>query len=281
MYEHLNLIGVMQGRLLPKFRGQYQAHPLGYWEDEFYIAQRLGLNCIEFILDYYKSFENPLLSIEGVKLINSVVNKTGVRVETVCADYFMTAPLHSKNKIVANHSIKVMKRLVSMCSKLDVSSIVLPCVDESSLKSTDDIDRFLRAIDNIIDDFENNDIFLSLETDLAPKPFLNLLDKINSKKVAVNYDIGNSAALGFNPLEEISAYGSKISDVHIKDRMLGGGPVILGQGSADFETSIKKLSEINYSGPYIMQAYRDNEGLSIFKKQLEWFLVKREKINAC
>ena len=44
-----NKIGVMQGRLLPKYHGRYQAHPVGYWQDEFKIASQLELDCIEFI----------------------------------------------------------------------------------------------------------------------------------------------------------------------------------------------------------------------------------------
>ena len=46
------MIGVMQGRLLPKYQGRYQAHPVGYWKDEFNIASTIGLSFIEFILDY-------------------------------------------------------------------------------------------------------------------------------------------------------------------------------------------------------------------------------------
>ena len=41
----------MQGRLLPKYQGRYQAHPKDYWRDEFKIASSIGLDCIEFILD--------------------------------------------------------------------------------------------------------------------------------------------------------------------------------------------------------------------------------------
>ena len=36
-----NKIGVMQGRLLPKYHGRYQAHPVDYWQEEFEIARRL------------------------------------------------------------------------------------------------------------------------------------------------------------------------------------------------------------------------------------------------
>ena len=47
-----NLVGVMQGRLLAKYHGRYQAHPVGYWQQEFEVAKKIGLDCIEFILDF-------------------------------------------------------------------------------------------------------------------------------------------------------------------------------------------------------------------------------------
>ena len=57
-----NKFGIMQGRLLPKYQGRYQAHPVGYWKDEFPIASQLGLDSIEFILDYNEMEKNPLLT---------------------------------------------------------------------------------------------------------------------------------------------------------------------------------------------------------------------------
>ena len=62
-----NPIGVMQGRLLPKYKGRYQAHPVGYWQDEFPKAAELGLDCIEFILDYNDAEQNPLDDSGGVQ----------------------------------------------------------------------------------------------------------------------------------------------------------------------------------------------------------------------
>ena len=49
-----NNTGIMQGRLLPKYQGNYQAHPVGNWQQEFKIANQLGLDCIEFIFDYHE-----------------------------------------------------------------------------------------------------------------------------------------------------------------------------------------------------------------------------------
>jgi L-ribulose-5-phosphate 3-epimerase UlaE len=265
-----NFIGVMQGRLLPKYLDQYQAHPVRYWAKEFTLAKRIGLDCIEFILDYSESESNPLLSHEGIFKIQRVIDDTGIAIKTICADYFMEQPLHSTDKEVVERSIGVLKKLLVASEQLGVTDIVIPCVDQSSLTNEVDKERFVFVIRSVVEDIESKNINLSLETDLPPKAFKKLLDQLNFKNITVNYDIGNSASLGFDSEEELDSYGHKISDVHIKDRILDGGSVVLGEGNADFERFFKKLEQFEYTGPFIMQAYRDNEGVSIFKKQLDW-----------
>ena len=267
-----NKLGVMQGRLLPKYQGRYQAFPVGNWQNEFKIAKECGLDLIEFILDFNESENNPLLHSGGVKKIVNIINDSGVSVKTICADYFMEAPLHSNNNNIAEESYKVLEKLIDTAKILKITDIVIPCVDQSSLKTREAVSRFVKSIKRIIPTIEKEGINLSLETDLAPKPFIELLDKLNSKNITVNYDIGNSAALGFNSYEELAAYGDRITDIHIKDRMLGGGPVRLGHGNADFIKFFNELKNFNYQGPFIMQAYRDDEGIEIFKKQLKYIL---------
>jgi L-ribulose-5-phosphate 3-epimerase len=266
----MNKIGVMQGRLLPKYLGRYQAHPINYWKDEFFIANEIGLDCIEFILDYNDADRNPLLRDDGIKEIESAVQDSLIEVKTICADYFMEAPLHSYDSSVVKTSQNVMKKLLDNAKKIGVSDIVIPCVDQSSLEGKDAAKRFVRNLKPMLKIAEKYGINLSLETDLPPGPFVDLLDRFDSHRVKVNYDIGNSASLGYNPIEELDAYGDKISDIHIKDRVLGGGPVVLGSGDADFNSFFKGLTKVDYHGPFIMQAYRDDEGVSIFKSQLNW-----------
>lgn len=274
-----NKIGVMQGRLLPKYQDRYQAHPVGYWQDEFEVARKIGLDSVEFILDYNDADKNPLLINGGIDEIKSVMNKTGVVTKTICADYFMEAPLHSLDNSVAEKSLNVLLKLVKTSSEIGVTDIVIPCVDQSTLDGVEAEERFVSQILKIIPNIEKNNINLSLETDLAPQPFLILLNKIKSNRITVNYDTGNSAALGYDPIEELNAYGDRITDIHIKDRMLGGGPVTLGEGNTDFDSFFNKLKEFDYHGPFIMQAYRDEEGVEIFKKQLSWIKPYIENLH--
>jgi L-ribulose-5-phosphate 3-epimerase len=268
--EMKNKLGVIQGRLVPKYQGRYQAFPVGMWQEEFKAAKECGLDLIEFILDFNDTEENPLLKLDGINEIKVVSQKTGVSVQTICADYFMEAPLHSSDDKVAEESFKILERLLETAKVLQITDIVIPCVDQSSLETKEAVDRFVKKVTKIIPKIEKQNINLSLETDLSPKPFVELLDRLNSKNITVNYDIGNSAALGFDSDEELEAYGDRITDIHIKDRVLGSGPVALGGGNADFTKFFNKLKEFDYQGPFIMQAYRDDEGVEIFKKQLDW-----------
>ena len=268
----------MQGRLLPKYQGRYQAHPLGYWQEEYEIAKKIGLDCIEFILDYNDVEKNPLLKKGGAEEILLVCEKTGVSTKTICADYFMEAPLHAVDELVAAHSMDLLVRLLDKASRLEVTDIVIPCVDQSTLDGIEAVERFVSQISTIIPVIEGKGINLSLETDLAPQPFVDLLEKLDSKHVTVNYDIGNSAALGYDPFKELEAYGNRITDIHIKDRVLGGGPVTLGEGNADFDLFFNKLKDFDYQGPFIMQAYRDEEGTEIFNKQLAWIMPYIEQL---
>lgn len=263
-------IGVMQGRLVPKYKNQYQSHPAGYWDKEFDVAARLGLDLVEFIVDLDDIEKNPLMSADGVARIAEIVAKTGVRVASICADCFMAEPLHSSDPLIAQSSLGYLRRLIDHAPKLGISDIVIPCVDQSSLRTAEDTARFVAALESVLEKAELWGVNLSLETDLDPERFARLLGCFKSPKVTVNYDIGNSASLGYDPRDELAAYGPSISDIHIKDRVKGGGSVVLGTGSADFEGFFDALRPLNYQGFFILQAYRDDEGVEIFSRQLDW-----------
>lgn len=270
--------GIMQGRLLPKYKNRYQAHPLGYWDKEFDIAKQLGLSYIEFILDFDDYKLNPLFTNLGIVEIQKVIQKTGIGVKSICADIFMDAPLHSDNAIIAHHSVEILLTLIANASKLGVSDIVIPCVDHSSLKDLNDQSRLISNLSRPIELASKLNINLALETDLPPLPFLNLLNNFDSDVIKVNYDVGNSASLGFDIVEEFELYGNRISDIHIKDRELNGGSVELGSGYADFNLFLKLFEKLNFKGPLIMQVYRDDEGIAIFKKQFAWFKKQIENV---
>lgn len=246
-------LGIIQGRLVPKLGERYQAFPVNYWEAEFHIARELGFTDIEFILDEGTEDQNPLMSANGLAHLKSVIETTGVGVKAICADYFMEAPFHSDHQ---TKSESVLKTLIESAGELGVKDIVIPCVDQSTLKGEEDQARVIDSVSKHLDLAREKGVLINFETDLAPKPFRDFVDKFDSPTVKVNYDIGNSASLSYNPEEEFEAYGDLISDLHIKDRPAGGASVMLGTGGADFDLVFGLLKKHSFKGHITMQASR-------------------------
>jgi sugar phosphate isomerase/epimerase len=161
-------LGVMQGRLLPKYKGRFQAHPVNYWQSEFTLAKELGFTHIEFILDYNEVFDNPLLTASGVQEIKKYINDTGVRVRSICADYFMEAPLHSMNDELAKNSLSLMIKLMHSVAPLGTECIVLPCVDQSSVKTETEKEKLIKVLQQLNKTCEELNITIDLITRLSP-----------------------------------------------------------------------------------------------------------------
>ena len=60
--------------------------------------------------------------------------------------------------------------------KIGVSDIVIPCVDQSSLNSTNAENLFIKSLTEVLPFAEDYEINLSLETDLNPKSFITSND---------------------------------------------------------------------------------------------------------
>ena len=161
--------------------------------------------------------------------------------------------------------------VLEIAHEMEITDIVIPCIDQSSISNLTALDLFKRQILCVVPIAEKLGVNLSLETDLSPQVFKQLLVDLNSTSITVNYDTGNSASLGYDFYEELSAYGKKITDLHIKDRTFRAGSVFLGEGDVDFKAFFNEFRKLNFNGPLIMQVYRDDEGVSVFKDQLNLF----------
>jgi L-ribulose-5-phosphate 3-epimerase len=273
-------IGIMQGRLLPKIDKKYQCFPALNWQKEFFLAKKLKIFKIELIFDNYHPHLNPLMSREGIEELKKIQKSTKVKVVSVCADYFMENPIFTSNLYQSNLNIKTLEKLIVNSKLINVKNIILPCVDKSSLNSNTRLNLFIKKIKQIEYLLDKTKINLSLETDLPPNKFLNLINSFRSKFITINYDTGNSASLGFNPEKELNIYGSRISEVHIKDRLFKGGPVFFGKGNTEFKKIFRLLKKIKYKGNFILQMYRDKKGIDVFKKQYNLLkLIINEKKN--
>ena len=257
----MSRVGIMQGRLSPPVDGKIQAFPLAHWAEEFPAAAAVGLSSIEWILESPLT-TNLLWSDEGLARLQEVIRATKVRVDFVCADYFMESPLMRMSPDDLQRNQSVLIRAIDQAAALGAKGIEIPCVDASEIRSRADEDELAAAIAPCLEHAAKRNIQLGLETSLPPDRFRSLLERIGHPFLKANYDSGNSASLGYDPAEEIAAYGRWINNVHIKDRIRGGSTVPLGSGSADIPKVLRLLQGAGYSGDFVLQAARGADDLA-------------------
>ena len=90
-----------------------------------------------------------------------------------------------------------------------------------------------------------------------------MLETIGHPSIKANFDIGNSASLGYDPKQEIKALAPFLGSVHVKDRIFGGKTVPLGEGDADFSTCFDLIQRQGFSRHFVLQAARGIDGHEI------------------
>ena len=258
----------MQGRLSPPINGKIQAFPEDTWEEEFKLAADVGFDGIEFIFESKDYANNPTFTSDGPYKIKKISEETGVQVNYVCADYFMERPFIRVSEEDKNKSVEILKYLIKQCAQIGIRGIEIPMVDNSKIETKAEKELVIKCLKECLLVAETYNIKLGLETSLNPDDFKALIEKINHPLIEANYDVGNSAALGYDTEEEILKLGKWVNNVHIKDRLLGGGSVPLGEGNAIFDLFFKTLNKISYKGSFILQTARGDDDIEIAKKNL-------------
>jgi L-ribulose-5-phosphate 3-epimerase len=246
-------IGFMQGRLSPKPVDRIQAFPQDTWREEFPRARELGFQCIELIYDTLYLEQNPLNSDFGRRELRQISQDWKINLHSICADYFMVRPLLDQNQTERRTNFEAAIDLFHIAREISCPVVEFPFVDSSSLRMAKDLSLAIEIIQQLAEKAKSLDLKISIESDLGPIDFKNFISNFDQTVVGINLDIGNSSALGYDTLAECAAYGGRLFNVHIKDRVLGGTTVPLGQGSADFDRSFQGLKKVNYRGDFILQ----------------------------
>jgi len=255
-----SIIGFMQGRLCDQVDGKIQAFPWKNWKDEFAVAESIDVSAMEWTLDQDKLYENPLMTKESQRKISALSSIHHVAIPSLTGDCFMQAPFWKTSANLEPELQKDFLEVCDACAVVGIEMIVVPLVDNGCLENRQQEDRLVNFLLSHEKSFEQKSIKILFESDFEPLDLKRFIDRLPSDRFGINYDIGNSAALGFDPRDEFAAYGSRIVNVHVKDRVRGGTTVPLGSGGADFEVVFSELKKAKYSGNYILQTARAADG---------------------
>ena len=249
----------MQGRLSPMVSGKIQCFPSEFWKAEFYLAEALNIKALEWTLDHQDLMKNPFFCDE--RLISALVADTKVTVPSVTYDAAMQMPL-----IVSgtrqSEQIDLLLTVLEQARKLKVNTLVLPLVDGSSV-TPENYEGYVDLLSEIASDHLDHQLRIAIESDFAPQQLEEFIRLISSDQIGINYDTGNSAALGYNFVTEMEYYKDKIINVHVKDRYLAGTTCQLGTATTNLHRRLWFIKNNVPKVNFIIQGARSKEGNDI------------------
>jgi L-ribulose-5-phosphate 3-epimerase len=266
----------MQGRLSSQVDGKIQAFPWLHWQDEFPTAAAIGIPLMEWTLDQDRLYENPLMTEKDRQKIIKLKEQYGISIPTLTGDCFMQAPFW-KRATERDALLRDLQAIIHAAATIGISLILIPLVDSGCLENATQEDDLRAGLASLELDLKEQGVRITFESDFPPERLASFIDNFDPKYYGLTFDIGNSASLGYNFEDEIAAYGPRIVNVHVKDRLLGGTTVPLGTGNAKLSETIAALEHADYRGNYILQTARAPDGshaetLRHYKNMVEGWL---------
>jgi L-ribulose-5-phosphate 3-epimerase len=249
-------IGFMQGRLSALVDGKIQAFPWNEWRQEFPRAKALGLGRMEWTIDQERLRENPLMTEAGRGEILRLSLQNAIEIRSLTGDCFMQAPFWKAVGQAQEALATDLDLVLASSAALGIEFVVIPLVDNGKIETAEQEEILLRRLLDRSASLLRQRVKIVFESDLRPAELARFIVKLPAESFGINYDIGNSAALGYDCSEEIAAYAPRILNVHVKDRLRGGTTVPLGTGAAELAKAIRQIESSGYSGQYILQTAR-------------------------
>ena len=172
----------------------------------------------------------------------------------------MQAPFWTVSGAMRAERLAELDLVLDACTDVGIKIIVVPLVDNGAMSSPEHEAAVIDAVTARADRLRRDQLNIAFECDYRPADLARFIGQIPADVCGINLDIGNSSSLGYDIAEEIPAYGQRIVNVHVKDRVLGGTTVPLGAGNANIPRALRMLVSSGYRGCYVLQTARAQDG---------------------
>ncbi len=238
------------------------------WDKKFEIAKSLGFSFIELSVDE-SDFRLSRLEYDAQKIaeLNFIKDKYNMEFRSMCLSGHRRFPFGSKDENIRKKAKDIMKKAIYLAKALGIRNIQLAGYDVYYEESTQESKKyFLEGLRYATSLAEQENIMLSIE--IMDTYFLGTIiramkyvEQINSPYLQIYPDIGNLTQWSNNPLDEIEKYNSHIVAMHLKDTKPNTfKKVEFGEGDVDFKSLFKRLKEIGFSKPFLIEMWAENDG---------------------
>jgi len=257
----ISSIGIMQGRVLPKYIDQLQVFPIDTWREELDVAKDIGFQHIELLWDNKQDIKNAKGLVEFIST-PSQLHALSMCVDSICSCTSL--------EDVLNEILDVINTFRESTPAI----LVIPLLGEAIINTVDRLKEFVDKLNmhQVINLIKEYNVKLALELDMPAIETIGALKLADPDLIGICLDSGNLWHYSDSPINDIRALSDKIIHVHIKDRDKEGENVLLGKGLVDFNLFFKVLEDIGYSNAMTLETKYFKNPPNEARKNLQYIL---------
>lgn len=241
------------------------------WKERLEMAERLGFHYVEISVDETDERLARLdWTTEERKAFVRDILESPVTVPTMCLSGHRRFPLGSHDPAIRAKGLKIMDKAIQFCVDTGIRTIQLAGYDVY-YEEGDDQTRgwYLENMQKSLEMAARSQVMLAME--IMDHPFMNsILKFMNMKKIlqspwfTVYPDVGNLSAWPNDVIEELDLGINQIVALHLKETLAVTNEhqgtfkeVPFGTGCVDFPAVFRKLKQLNYSGPFLIEMWTE------------------------
>jgi L-ribulose-5-phosphate 3-epimerase len=254
------------------------------WFERLAKAKEAGFDFVEISVDESDDRLSRLnWSAKERATLRTAIAQTGVPLTTMCLSGHRKYPLGSADPATRQRAFDIMQKAVDFAVDIGVRVIQLagyyvyyePHTADSLPRYQDGLARGLEwaskagvmlALENV----DGNDV------DSVTQAMV-FVDAFNSPWFQVYPDIGNISEHGLDVCAELELARGHIVGVHVKDTVPGEPRrVPFGEGTVPFADAFRKLAEMNFTGPVLLEMWNDDspDSMRIVQESREWVMAR-------
>ncbi|MTC61419.1 L-ribulose-5-phosphate 3-epimerase [Providencia rustigianii] len=241
------------------------------WLEKLAIAKAAGFDFVEMSVDETDERLARLdWTMEQRLEIVAAIQKTGVRIPTMCLSGHRRFPFGSHDEQTRQMARELMLKAIKLAQDLGIRTIQLAGYDVYyEEQDAQTIARFEEGMKWISEIAAASQVMCAVE--IMDTPFMNsitkwqaLADKIRSPWFQVYPDVGNLTAWGNDVENELTKGIENIVAIHLKDTYAVTETckgqfrdVPFGEGCVDFVELFKLLKRLNYRGTFLIEMWTE------------------------
>lgn len=245
------------------------------WEERLTVAQASQFDFVELSIDESDARLARLERSSKERLeIRDAVRQTDLPLKTMCLSGHRKYALGSSSATTRTRALEIFAKAIDLACELGIRVIQVAGYYVYYEDETEESLRYYEeGLAKGLDLASKAGVMLAIENMdtlgvVSLEEGMRLVDQFNSPWLQLYPDLGNLTERGKDTLQELELAKDHMVALHIKDTRPGEPRrVAFGNGDVPFDAAFRKLKDLGFSGPVMVEMWNDNAVDSLQKVQ--------------